>query len=304
MSEFSASWLQLREAADARARAAELLAAFTAREGGLGGDDASAGRQARFARIYDLGCGTGANLRYLAPRLGPGQRWRCLDQDPRLLQQLPRLTHKWAQRLGYHSQRQDSMLLLSGPGWDAVVETEQRDLAATEDLQLDPSAGNDGSLITASALLDLVSEAWLARLIEHCRRARCALLLTLNYSGEVALSPAAPLDQPLIDLVNRHQRGDKGFGPALGPSATQVAERLLTAAGFDTQSAPSDWRLGGDEPQLQRALIEGWLSAAREREPGAGHRWQSWQQTRWQQIAEGALEIRVSHRDLVALPRG
>ena len=63
MSGFSAEWLALREPLDARSRSAELVARLRA--------DAPDGTR----RIVDLATGTGANLRYLAPRLGGDQDW-------------------------------------------------------------------------------------------------------------------------------------------------------------------------------------------------------------------------------------
>ena len=40
-------------------------------------------------RIVDLGCGTGSNLRALAPLLGPRQHWRLVDYDADLLVEHP-----------------------------------------------------------------------------------------------------------------------------------------------------------------------------------------------------------------------
>lgn len=306
-SEFSADWLQLRAAADARARAADLLAAL-----GVAAAGADGGQPRRFAPILDLGAGTGANLRYLAPRLGPAQHWRCIDQNADLLSQLPSSSLAWSRRAGYRVDIDADTLSLAGPGWSASVSCEQRDLARALDLPA-PSAGASepscpplslpaGALITASALLDLVAEDWLARLIERCRSAGCALLFALSYDGRVTLTPAQPVDLEVIELVNQHQRRDKGFGPALGPTAPAVAERLLAGAGYRLRSAHSDWQIGADEPELLMALIAGWIEAALELEPAASSRLQGWQQARQAQIARGDLRVQVGHRDIIALP--
>jgi hypothetical protein len=59
MSGFSAEWLALREPVDAASRNPELIAA-----------DRLATARARFLSVLDLGSGTGANFRFLAPLLG------------------------------------------------------------------------------------------------------------------------------------------------------------------------------------------------------------------------------------------
>jgi hypothetical protein len=45
----------------------------------------------------------------------------------------------------------------------------------------------------------------------------------LNHDGRIDLSPVDPLDAATVSAVNVHQRIDKGFGPALGPSAAASA---------------------------------------------------------------------------------
>lgn len=296
MSEFSADWLQWREPADTRAReqACKRLESPASGLRALG----SAARPDVAARaILDLGAGTGANLRYLAPKLGHGQRWHCIDQDATLLGQLPLITRRWAQARGHRAEIDRGRLALSGHGWDATVSTEQRDLGpGLAEAGLPP-----GALVTASALLDLVSAHWLQQLIEDARSARCTLLFALSYDGRAQLTPAHPNDEAVVALVNRHQRRDKGFGAALGPSAASVTGRLAAAAGYQVHTARSDWILGPEDASLQRMLIAGWLEAAQAL-AGATTPWlQGWQAQRNTEIGAGALRIQVGHRDLLAV---
>jgi trans-aconitate methyltransferase len=72
----SPGWLQLREAADAAARATDLVQRVLEL---LPDGDAVC--------IHDLGCGTGAMGRWLAPRLTGPQHWIGYDWDPDLLAQ-------------------------------------------------------------------------------------------------------------------------------------------------------------------------------------------------------------------------
>ena len=309
MSDFSADWLTLREEADARARANRLLDALMAADRRTDGQ-----LQQQYSEILDLGAGTGANLRYLAPHLGSGQRWRCIDQNPALLARLPQATTDWAERHGYRIdvETDTSSLRFAGPAWNGSAHCEQRNLAAAPGTEASPKQAPlppgfplplpHAGLITASALLDLVSKDWLANLISSCRRARCTLLFALSFDGRVVLAPGSPEDSAVSRLVNLHQRGEKGFGAALGPSAPDVAEHLLTTAGYWWRSAKSDWQIGSDEPELQQTLIAGWLQAALELEPRARPWLMNWRRARHEQIAAGALQIQVGHRDLIALP--
>ena len=318
MGDFSTDWLALREPADSRARSTRLvgsllarLAAFTQPPG------AEPSRQT--LRILDLGCGTGANLRYLAPRLGLAlgagpwarQDWICVDRDRKLLANLTRRTGDWARGRNLTTSVQGEGLIIQGiqgvpaPGPHGRVWTLDLDLArGAESLLL-----GAGTLVVASALLDLVSADWLAGLLRACARSRSHLYLALTYDGRIDLSPDHPHDGTLVALVNAHQGRDKGLGgPALGPSAPACLAELAAGLGFALEAADSDWVLGPDEPELQAALVAGWAVAAREQVPvgpesrGLDEEICRWHERRQAQIAAGLLHIRVGHRDALLSP--
>ena len=305
MGDFSADWLALREPADRRARSAALVERLVA---WLSGPSHPAGDGARPLRVLDLGCGTGANLRYLAPILAIDQRWTCLDLDPDLLRVLPRRTAAWATGLGMDPQPAgEGGLRIQGPGSTWEVRTQAFDLTrGIGALPMGP-----GTLVVASALLDLVSEDWLTDLLRTCAGARAPLLLTLTYDGRVTLDPPLPLDGTVIGLVNAHQGRDKGFGRALGPSACARLVQLGEALGFSVGLAQSDWRLDSDETDLQVALTQGWAPPRWSRQRRRGRpeglalmtSIHQWQQVRYAQIAAKGSRLRVGHQDALLLPR-
>lgn len=266
MSGFSADWLRLREPFDTRSRSEELARALCSQ------------LPLRPLQAMDLGTGTATNIRYLAPRLGGEQFWSTVDNDPVLIRQQPSL--------------------LQGPGFDCRLSGQQLDLAA--DLGALPFA--DCQLVTASALLDLVSAFWLQSLAERCAAVRATVLFALSYDGRIECSPRDPDDEWLCDLVNQHQRGDKGFGPALGPQATHHARTVFAALGFETRTADSDWVIEPQEHALQRELIDGWITAATEIAPDGEARIAAWGLRRRTHLSAGTSRIRVGHQDFMAWP--
>jgi hypothetical protein len=260
-----ADWLSLREPVDAVSRSDALTRTIAA---AVAGHDP--------LRVLDLASGRGANIRYLAGRLPGSQEWLAADRSAALLAHVPG-------RVGPH-----------------VIETTRRDL---NDLEPDLFAGRH--LVTASALLDLVSERWLRALAARCREAGAAALFTITYNGRSACTPAEPDDDLILEFFNQHQRTDKGLGgPAAGPDAAAYAVRAFQEAGYQVQSAPSDWTLGSSEAELQRQLIDGWALAAAEVALDAAPSIAEWRVRRLRHVEEGRSRLVVGHDDVAAWLRG
>jgi hypothetical protein len=288
MSGFSADWLALREPSDARSRADALLDPLRAWRG-----------TARPLRVVDLGAGTGANLRYLAPRLGGAQDWLLTDDDPGLLSALPGTMRAWADAHGWELAERPQGLSVRAPAFSVDILTHRCDLAA--DRARLPIGDRD--LVTASALLDLVSDDWLEALAAGCGRERAAALLALTYDGRMGFDPHEAEDAEVTALVNRHQLGDKGFGPALGPRAANAATARFAALGYRVHARRSDWHLDGDQAEIQQALIAGWTTAAIEMAPHRSARLEDWRRRRRAHVAARHSHLGVGHVDLLALPQ-
>ncbi|MCP5149908.1 MAG: methyltransferase domain-containing protein [Chromatiales bacterium] len=288
MTGFSEDWLALREPADSAARSRE-LAGLLARQLADRPRDAP-------LEVVDLGCGSGANLRWLAPRLPGPQHWHLLDDDPALLAAARRRLARWAGKVVEASVTTGRLALETAGGTRLVADPRRVDLAR----DLAAVAIPEQALVTASALVDLVSRRWLEALVARCAAARASLLLALTYDGRVAWSPALPDDSTVHRLHDRHQGTDKGFGPALGPTAVAVAAALLRDAGYTVHTATSDWRLGADDAPLARALADGWCRAASDLEPGRRDAFRAWSDDRARLADTADAALVVGHLDLLA----
>ncbi len=219
-------------------------------------------------RLVDLGCGLGSNLRYLATRLPAGQRWLLVDHDPELLAQARLMCDRF----------------------NLDVRLQSLNLAE----KLPDPAGCTG--ITASALLDLASAAWLERLARWSGGR--PLLAALNFDGRLDWRPAADEDATVRRRFLAHQRTDKGFGPALGADAAGYFAGCLEARGERVVTATSDWRLGPADAPLLAATLDGIIGAVATIDPAPAR----WVALRRRQLAAGELHLTVGHVDLLALP--
>jgi GNAT superfamily N-acetyltransferase len=196
--------------------------------------------------------------------------------------------------------RLDEPLSFRGPGFEALIVRQRLDLAA----QLESLPWQAAHLVTASALLDLVSAAWLHRVVAAGASARAALLFALSADGRHRWSPGDRHDAAVGALFVAHQRRDKGFGPALGARGAPELLRALRAAGYCLHTARSDWSLDGRADlrarALQRAMVDGIATAACEQEPAAAATVRAWQARRRARTSNS--QLRVGHIDLLALP--
>ncbi|MFL5280384.1 MAG: hypothetical protein ACJ8AW_05180 [Rhodopila sp.] len=158
---------------------------------------------------------------------------------------------------------------------------------------LEALGGNPVNLITASALLDLVSVDWLRRLVRLRAQLGCALYVALTYDGHIDWEPADPFDGLALNAINRHQRSDKGFGLALGPDAAPTLARML---GGGAELARSDWQLGLGDTTMQRALLRGYAGATDD--PAL----RAWAKRRSAYLQARRSAVTVGHLDLLYLP--
>jgi hypothetical protein len=259
----SPEWLLLREPADAAARSLELADR-------LGRHLAGSGRLV----IHDLGGGSGAMGRWLPPRLHSPQHWVVHDRDVDLLE----------------------LAVAGGPGPAAdgvpvTVEARRSDIT-----RLAPGDLAGASLVTASALLDLLTVDELVRVLGVC--AGCPMLLALTVVGRVTLTPEDPLDALIGAAFNAHQRRDR----KLGPDAVATTVNHLRGTRADVLIRPSPWRLDAAHAELTAEWFDGWVAAACEQEPAVAAEAGPYRDRRLAQAAAGELDVVVDHADLLVLP--
>ena len=106
----------------------------------------------------------------------------------------------------------------------------------------------------------------------------------------------------MLAHFNRHQRGDKGFGPALGPDAAAATERIFAHLDYRLTKSASDWRIEPGRAELQRALVDGWLAAALEIAPERSVALRAWHRRRIEHVERGRSQLMIGHVDVAATP--
>jgi hypothetical protein len=275
-------WLALREPADAAARSTELVELVRPH---LVGSPLV---------VRDLGCGSGSMGRWLAPQLPGPQRWVLHDRDADLL-----------------AIAATGLPATAADGTPVTAHIQEGDLA-----DLDAAALAGTSLVTASALLDLLTVDELDALADACVAAGCPALLTLSVTGRAQLSPAEELDAAFAAAFDDHQRrcdGGDSLAPGcgrhmLGPDAAAVAVAAFDRRGARVHTRPSTWRLGAEDAgpakdaELTEEWLRGWIAAACAQRPELEGHAAGYLRRRLDACDAGRLRVTVGHLDVLALP--
>jgi hypothetical protein len=267
--EVSSDWLAVRETEDAAARSTALAdaAASLLRPGPV--------------TVHDLGSGTGSMARWLAPRLPGPQTWVLHDWNADLAAQ--------AAALGVPRDREGRAVTLRS-SVEPLDELTAADLAGA-------------SLVTASALLDVLTAEEAHAIVGACVASRTPTLFSLSVTGEVALRPRHALDRRVADAFNAHQRREVDGRRLLGPYAGRIVGGLFRLSGWNVRRALTTWRLSDRDPRLLAEWFEGWIAAAEEQDPRLAREAAPYRRLRRAQAARGGLSAVVYHLDLLAWPR-
>ena len=289
MNKFAADWLQRRAPFDAAARSRDLAVRFGSALAGVSGAP---------RRVVDLAAGSGANFIALAPLIPGDQDWLLIDNDALLLAAQGSEIAGWCERAGWRCRKIGGDLEIDAGTGFWRVRSQCLDLA--QSLEQIDFAACDG--ITTAAFLDLVSAAWLDRLlgllVHHAR----PLLAMLTVDGRRLWRPAHPVDARIDDAFARHQARDKGFGPALGARAVPYLAEGLARNGYAASTAPSDWQIGTVHTGMLLQMVQESAAVASETEPAAAALFTEWSAERRGQVGAGTLTLSVGHLDLLALP--
>jgi hypothetical protein len=219
--------------------------------------------------------------RWLAPRLPGPQHWVLHDRDADLL-----------------AIAAEDLPGEAADGAAVTVETRESDIT-----RLAPGDLTDATLITASAMLDLLTGEELAGLVTVCAGAGCPVLLTMSVVGRVDLNPADPLDADVAAAFDAHQRRTTERGRLLGPDAVAVALAGFDRVGADVLVRPSPWRLGASDADLAAQWFNGWVGAACEQQVELFAETGAYARRRLAEATAGQLAVTVDHADLLILPR-
>jgi len=248
---YSLDWISLRAKQDLMARDKSLIGMLSK----------SIGTKSK-PLVVDVGSGTGALRRALAPKLPRDVSWRMVDHDPKMVADLQRRYGK-----------------------DQVVDA---------DMAHDFSYLDGADVVAATAFYDLVSDNWLDSFVAHLPK-KSIVYAALTYNGKETWEPSHPQDARVMDMFQRNHHHLNDFGMRLGGKAASAMAEKLKAAGWRVHTKETWWAIQPSiEHDLAGMLTEFHRGAAVKQgmDASAARAWASFPRDM----------IRVGHVDMLAFP--
>ena len=243
-------------------------------------------------RVLDLACGTGANMRALAPILPPDQDWIMLTGSEAEEEQVRDLLFRWAPA----AEEIAGGLKIERQGLRIAVRFERHDVAASGTM---PDCEAAGLVVLDQNALRLTTSTF-AAIANACARMGAVVHARCLYDGRIKLQPHHPADAQMTAALHRRLMEQTPLGAASGPlAASQLAERL-ELAGYSVIEGPGNAVLKAAGPQgtdgaLMRAILSQMAEAQRAVARGHDKMIDTW-------AARPRTVMEISKTDLVAFP--
>jgi SAM-dependent methyltransferase len=281
--DFSVKWLNTRYPFDVAARNSEVeKAALMA----LPPD--------RDLRLLDLGAGTGNSCRYFIPKLPQNQEWLLVELNPDLIEAAKQQLVEFAKAEGYKRLPSDDGLKFKGKKTIHIRFLQHSFLHLNDVLDL---SGFD--LVTAGAVIDLLSTDMLEQLVQQFIGHVAPFLATINFVG-LLFDQATDRDRQYAALYMQHMQRERPFGRALGAHCIPFLESWLLIRDIPFLSGASDWMIRPEDTAMHAFQLDFMEEAITEMLacPEAGEKLQEWLAQKRAASKAGQLSFRVQHFDI------
>lgn len=245
--------------------------------------------------VLDVGSGLGANARYYSCLFSSNQEWILVEKSEVLsLRAIPSLRF-WAEANKWMTEELSEGLQV----WMSEKEVRIKSIKASF---FDSSEIVDLfriNLVTANAVMDLVSEDQFVTFAENLISNRIPLLATMNYES-MYFEPEDEEDVEFIALYERHMKRSQEFGSAMGPDSTRRIIDFSVKRGCPVIYGKSTWNIDYGDLKMMQFLFRFINQALSENICSNGERvrMEAWFRRKRQQVKNQKLKMVVEHSDI------
>ncbi|MEC9205936.1 MAG: hypothetical protein VYE31_01940 [Pseudomonadota bacterium] len=250
-------------------------------------------------RVIDLGCGTGAFLRWCLTQQLFFDEAKLIDYDRKLLDSVYVHLKSSLKSTKYSIKKVNSREYLIKNSSNnsqemSVIPSKKNILSSLEEI-------NKYDLVSLSSLSDLLSKNTIRKLFSNIGRDKY-LYFSLCFDGTIKWYPTNKFDKYIENKFNAHQLQDKGFGIALGKGSLKYIELTAKKKSFACKKKDSSWRINsltkGDKI-FQKKYLDIILKALKKDNITDKNILNLWYINRADKIKSSVSKLVVGHRDII-----
>ncbi len=235
--------------------------------------------------IIDLGSGSGANLKYLSPKIDGQQVWHLIERDKSLMN---------------HAEKTIELVKQTN---QAKLRSVHKIIADFTDKDLNVFKETERRVFLANAVFDIIPLATFLTFLDLLGSRPCnnvILYFTIHINEDLTIQPIHPLNQKYLSLFHQHMQRDQNGKRAMGPNTVREISNTLSQRGFLVKTADSSWDIKEDSSFL-KSNFDFIICATRELlGPKEVGEWEEWVQFHLKAIDQGKSRLHVGHQDILA----
>ena len=249
-------------------------------------------------KAIDLGCGTGAFLRWCIAQELFFHEVKLIDYDQRLLNSVYTNFKIFLKGTSYILKKLNSRKYLitnsSSLKEMTIASFKKNILNSLEEI-------NEHDLVSLSALSDLLSKNLIRKLFSKIAQNKY-IYFSLCFNGKIKWSPTNEFDKYMENNFNKHQLQDKGFGIALGKNSPEYIELTAKKKSYTCMKKDSSWRIGSTTERdklFQKRYLKIMLNTLKKDTITDKNILKSWYLKRMQKIKLTSSKLVVGHSDII-----
>ena len=284
---FQLTWINAREKYDFLARSNLLCEYYKNNKEG-------------FAKIIDLGCGTGSFLRWCYYHKISFDEMLLVDHDKKLLSNFPIITKKFLKQYSYKflKNTETSFKILKKD-----VSKKSNIKLKKQDVSMALSIINKYNLISFSAITDILPKTFINNLFSSIESKK-AIYFSICFNGKIKWNIINEHDKYIVSQFNKHQASFKNDVYAMGSKSIKFIKNISKLKNFNSLYKDSSWVISSEKDHdqiFQKQYLKTNYNALKKDKETNNDILSHWYKFRIKNIDLHKSNLVVGHEDILVL---
>jgi len=284
---FQLTWINAREKYDFLARSNLLCKHYK-------------NNKKNFAKIIDLGCGTGSFLRWCYHNKIAFDEMLLVDHDKKLLSNFPIITKKFLKEYNYkiikNTETRFEILKKNIAKKDKITLKRQ-------DISMVLPIINKYNLISFSAITDILSKTFIKNLFSSVASKK-VIYFSICFNGKIKWNIINEHDKYIVSQFNKHQASFKNDIYTMGSKSIKFIKNISKIKNFNSSNKDSSWVIPSKKDidrMFQKQYLKTIYNALKKDKETNYDILYNWYKFRMKKIDLHKSDLVVGHEDILIL---